>query len=143
MKRKMKRIIKTIVSVSLVAAMAVASFGVTNNNEAKAFSVEVDSVNGGNTFLEDGMKNATYKVGDITYNNYTLYNGVSSSSDSELQNAYNAIDGDVKTRWESQHGKDNVYLQVDLGNTYAVKMIGIYWEDASARKYTLSGSTDG
>ena len=58
--------------------------------------------------------------------------------------AKNAIDSDEKTRWESQHGKeDPEWLQVDLGDTYEISGFKIIWETASAKEYKIQVSNDG
>ena len=58
--------------------------------------------------------------------------------------AKNAIDSDDKTRWESQHGKeDPEWLQVDLGDTYEISGFKIIWETASAKEYKIQVSNDG
>ncbi len=139
----MKRVLNLIVSLCLVTTLVFTSFGMLKKQEVKAYTVNVNIVNGGDDALKNAMKNTTYKVNNVTYNNYSRYEGVSATSDSEVRSASGAIDGNLGSRWESEHGVDGVYLQVDLGNTYAVKMIGIYWEYASAKKYTLKGSADG
>jgi hypothetical protein len=65
--------------------------------------------------------------------------GASAVSDSELgdNTADKAIDGDPTTRWESQHGTDNVDLTIDLGKKVDVSRVHITWENAAAASYEL------
>lgn len=53
-----------------------------------------------------------------------------------------AVDDDLNTRWESEFS-DGQWFIVDLGGTYKVNGVNIYWEGAYASKYKLSVSTDG
>ena len=58
--------------------------------------------------------------------------------------AKNAIDSNLETRWESQHGLDDPeWLQVDLGAVYTVNGYKILWEAASAKEYKIQVSLDG
>jgi endoglucanase Acf2 len=56
-----------------------------------------------------------------------------------------AIDGDDTTRWESEHGVDDVDFTVDLGRESDISSVGILWEAAAASKYVLqvADSADG
>lgn len=62
---------------------------------------------------------------------------------STLQNAAFAIDGDTSTRWESEHGVDEVSLMIDLGVEQSVNHVFIDWEVANAANYRLLTSLDG
>jgi hypothetical protein len=53
-----------------------------------------------------------------------------------------ATDGDSSTRWSSLY-QDNEWLQVDLGQSYDVQTIKLYWEDAYAEAYSVDVSFDG
>lgn len=64
------------------------------------------------------------------------------AASSALQSAAFAIDGDVGTRWESQHGIDPSTLTLDLDGTYALSEVVVHWEAANARSYTVQGSND-
>ena len=58
--------------------------------------------------------------------------------------ANNAIDSDVKTRWESQHGKDDPeWIMIELGDSYKVDGFRIVWENAAAKEYKIQISTNG
>ncbi len=54
-----------------------------------------------------------------------------------------AIDGDGATRWESVHGDDDQYLEVDLGGVATVSEVVIDWEAAMASDYDVEASLDG
>ena len=51
--------------------------------------------------------------------------------------AARAVDGDPTTRWESEHGVDEVDLTVDLGRATDVASVGVRWEAAAARRWQL------
>jgi hypothetical protein len=57
--------------------------------------------------------------------------------------AFNAVDGDRRTRWASHGAQPGAYLQIDLGRPIPVGPIRIAWEHAHARDYTVLGSLDG
>jgi len=64
------------------------------------------------------------------------------TASSSIQVASLALDGDKTTRWESQHGVDPSTLVLDLGDTFELTEIIIYWEAANAKVYTVQGSND-
>lgn len=64
------------------------------------------------------------------------------SSNSEMQAAGEAVDGNNGTRWESFHGVDPVWLSVDLGMQFNVQQVIIRWETANAANYSVQGSND-
>lgn len=51
-------------------------------------------------------------------------------------------DGDITTRWGSQH-KDGQWIQFDLKDSYKLTSAEIYWETSSAAEYQLLVSKDG
>ena len=66
------------------------------------------------------------------------------SSESGSNIANNAIDSNLKTRWESQHGKDAPeWIMIDLIDTYIVDEFIITWENAAAKEYKIQVSIDG
>ncbi|VUD52792.1 hypothetical protein TDB9533_01704 [Thalassocella blandensis] len=64
------------------------------------------------------------------------------TSNSEMQSASLAVDGDAGTRWESEHGVDNVWLSVDLALTYELQQIVVTWEYANAASFQIQGSNN-
>jgi beta-glucanase (GH16 family) len=56
--------------------------------------------------------------------------------------ASNATDGNITTRWSSGFS-DPQWLQVDLGQSYALTHATLTWEAASASAYQIQTSTDG
>ncbi len=56
--------------------------------------------------------------------------------------ASNATDGDITSRWSSGFS-DPQWLQVDLGQTYAINHATLVWEAATASAYQIQTSTDG
>lgn len=53
-----------------------------------------------------------------------------------------AVDGDMNTRWSSRF-QDGEWLTVDLGDSYYLTNMRIYWQDAFATRYTILLSEDG
>lgn len=64
------------------------------------------------------------------------------SSDLGGNTASLAVDGRSDSRWESVHGSDDQWLQVDLGAEHDVRRVHVDWEGAAARTYQLSVSND-
>lgn len=54
-----------------------------------------------------------------------------------------AVDGDLDTRWESQHGVDPSWLSLDLGMARILDRVVLRWEAANAATYRIEGSLDG
>ncbi|MGL1957726.1 MAG: glycosyl hydrolase [Colwellia sp.] len=54
-----------------------------------------------------------------------------------------AIDSNSGSRWESEHGIDNVSLIYGLGREQTITTVQIDWEAANAASYELLASTDG
>lgn len=54
-----------------------------------------------------------------------------------------AVDGNINSRWESQHGIDPQTITLDLGEAYALDEVIIHWEAANAASYRIDGSLDG
>ncbi len=66
-----------------------------------------------------------------------------SSTEANLGNiASNAVDGNLATRWSSTYF-DPQWYQIDLGQKFNISQVTIYWEDASAKNYTIDISDDG
>ncbi|MGB5325387.1 MAG: family 16 glycosylhydrolase [Pseudomonadales bacterium] len=53
-----------------------------------------------------------------------------------------AADGQMGTRWESQHGIDPSWLMLDLGSAYELSEVILHWEAANAASYEIQGSND-
>ncbi|MES2935330.1 MAG: discoidin domain-containing protein [Pseudomonadota bacterium] len=65
------------------------------------------------------------------------------TASSALQAASNVVDNNASTRWESAHGVDPSWLQVDLGATAMLSSVIIDWEAANAADYQILGSSNG
>jgi beta-glucanase (GH16 family) len=65
-----------------------------------------------------------------------------SSTESANFPASNATDGDITTRWSSGFS-DPQWLQVDLGQSYAINHATLIWEAAAASAYQIQTSADG
>ncbi|WP_236250473.1 di-heme oxidoredictase family protein [Microbulbifer sp. ALW1] len=57
--------------------------------------------------------------------------------------ASNAVDGDNGTRWASAAQTDPSWISVDLGQSYDLDQVEIFWEAANAETYQIQGSNDG
>ena len=66
-----------------------------------------------------------------------------SSNESDARSAPCVCDGDMSTRWASQEGSDNEWIQLDLGESKPLQEIVLKWEDAYASQYKLELSADG
>ena len=53
------------------------------------------------------------------------------------------VDGNSSTRWASAGYVDNNYIEIDLKDVYSVSSIGVSWESAYAKSYTVEVSADG
>lgn len=79
----------------------------------------------------------------ISAQNLALNKTVNSSSDeSGVFTAPNAVDGDYNTRWSSDFS-DPQWIRVDLGATYDVSQVVLYWEGAYATQYEIQVSNNG
>lgn len=67
----------------------------------------------------------------------------SATASTELQPAVFAIDTSMTSRWESQQGIDDAWLQLDLGQVTPLGEMDIDWEAANAKEYEVLGSVDG
>ena len=56
--------------------------------------------------------------------------------------AYQAVDGNLLTRWESNHGVDPSWITLDLGSVHTLTQTVIHWEAANAGTYRMEGSND-
>ena len=66
----------------------------------------------------------------------------SASSTGATGSASAAVDGDLSTRWESQHSIDPSLLTLDLGAAYSLVQTVIVWETANAATYRIEGSNN-
>jgi hypothetical protein len=55
--------------------------------------------------------------------------------------AYDAVDGDMTTRWSSAYS-DAQWIYVDLGKRYDLCQVTIYWETASGKDFDIQVSDD-
>ena len=70
--------------------------------------------------------------------NRTVY----SSSDNGGSTSDKLVDGDYTTRWESDWGKENQWLYLDLGSLAEITGVKIKWENAYATEYDIEVSDD-
>jgi CxxC motif-containing protein (DUF1111 family) len=72
-----------------------------------------------------------------------LATNATATGSTNLQPASLAVDGDMNTRWESEHAISPSSLTLDLGQQYALSQVVIHWEAANAETYEIVGSNDG
>jgi hypothetical protein len=68
--------------------------------------------------------------------------GVAASSVTGANTPDKAIDGNTKTRWESQQGVDPQWIRIDLGGAVPITGVTLNWEPACAKDYTIQTSND-
>ncbi len=95
------------------------------------------------TLKADGVN-----ISDIAFEELTLVKSnvsmsATASSDNENHFASYAVDGDMKTRWESKHKSDGEWLLLELSEQTLIYQIKLYWEAASAREYKIYFSKTG
>jgi hypothetical protein len=52
------------------------------------------------------------------------------------------FDNNISTRWQDASNLDNAWFVVDLGSVKTINTIKVFWENANAKSYTISFSTD-
>ena len=82
------------------------------------------------------------QLGTETDTNMALYQAASDLTSLAPNTAPMAFDNSVNTRWESIHGVDPQWLEVDLGSVSAIHSIVLDWENAAGASYYLQSSTD-
>ena len=90
--------------------------------------------------VQNGIYVVTDPGGDITTS--TTLTVARSSVNGTTNVAANAFDNNTSTRWESTQGVDPQWISVDLGSSKSINGVGIQWENASARDYTIQVSPD-
>ena len=99
-------------------------------------------------YIDSTYASATIKIdGDAIQNseNLALNKTATASSENGGDKAANAVDGNAGSRWQANNenaSKDD-WIQVDLGDVYAVNTVKLNWETAYASKYKIQVSTDG
>lgn len=66
---------------------------------------------------------------------------VTSSLENGSFSASYAFDGSMSTRWSSAYS-DPQYIYVDLGATYSICNVNLYWENAYGKDFTIDASDD-
>ena len=79
----------------------------------------------------------------ISAQNLALNKSVSSSSDETgVLTASNAVDGNLTTRWASAFS-DPQWIRVDLGTATDISQVVLHWEDAYAIQFQIQVSNNG
>ena len=61
---------------------------------------------------------------------------------SDTKSTTSMFDNNMSTRWQDASNVDNASFVVDMGTAKVVNTIKIFWENANAKNYTISFSTD-
>ncbi len=69
-------------------------------------------------------------------------NRPATASSSDSSSPQDAVDGDTNTGWTSSNNGGAEWLQVDLGATYAINEVVLYWGNAYANAYQIQVSDD-
>lgn len=97
-----------------------------------------------NKITEDQVIKNKGKSTDDTKENVLSGKNITASTELGFNIASNAIDSNLNTRWESQHGKnDSEWIKIDLIDTYIVDKFKITWESAAGKEYKIQVSTNG
>lgn len=92
--------------------------------------------------LTDSDNYTVKYLNDLAFNK-TITADSEGTWDTTTYVASNAVDGNDSTRWASDSGNGNHWLQVDLGSTNTIDQVRINWEAAYAVDYKVQVSTDG
>ena len=114
-------------------------FLVSSDTSVKAIAVKEG-------FIDSAFASATISIeGDVIQSADDLSEGktVTASSESTVETAAKANDGDLKTRWQAKSDDTNEWLQVDLGSLRAINTVDVTWEAAYAARYDIKVSKDG
>lgn len=84
---------------------------------------------------------ATLTIGSIT-NQAQAQLAATASASTSIQAPSLAIDGNQASRWESSHGTSPSWLSLDLGSSFDLSEVIIYWEAANAADYIIEGSNN-
>ena len=90
-------------------------------------------------FVQNGL--AAYAQVNVKQPNLAL-NKPTYTSYYAGQAGTNAVDGNLKTRWESAQGNDDEWIMVNLKNNYQIYRVVLNWEAAAAKSYKLLVSDD-
>lgn len=94
----------------------------TNSGESKTDSVKI-----------------TIKRFSLSYNKFVR---VLTTENSQTTPGANAVDGDYTTKWSSIK-TDPQWIAIDMGKASTVRQAVIFWDEGSARDYTIDMSDDG
>ncbi|MBA2942566.1 discoidin domain-containing protein [Paenibacillus sp. CGMCC 1.16610] len=100
--------------------------------EARPYEVKVRSTG----YDDDTVVQAIIPAANLALNKQVT------TSETPLQSAQFAVDGNKSTRWESPFS-DSQWICVDLGQSYKIGRVLLNWENASAKAYTIEVSTNG
>ena len=94
------------------------------------------------TGMIQGLNIDKVMADDVSPYVLSLNRTVYSSSDNGGSTSDKLVDDDYTTRWESEWGKDNQWIYVDLGASAQITGVNIKWENAYATEYEIEVSDD-
>ena len=106
--------------------------------------ITAKSVGDGTVTATAGDQKISVPVKVLNVEDVDLAQGKSATVSSQKggNDAAAAVDGNPKTRWESD-ASDPQSITVDLDNAYTLRKIVLNWEGAAAKTYQIEVSTDG
>ncbi len=115
---------------------------VYSNNEGEVYDVSLTISNGADTATMTKKECIRIYPSSSTENLARWGTATSSSSERHVFLAQYAIDGELLTRWGSEHTESTSWLKVELDSVYEIGKVIIHWEPAYARKYEIQTSLD-
>ena len=97
-----------------------------------------------NPHLQAALGRAGFEAGSLRRLAFaSSHEAVWENADPSLVLPARAFDGDMSTRWSSQHGSDPQWLCIDYRDVRTVDKVTIAWEAAYATAYKVQTSLDG
>ena len=97
-----------------------------------------------NRITQDQVIKAKGEDSEVIRENILFGKKATASTELGGNTANKAIDSDINSRWESQHGKtDPEWVKIDLEDEYIVDGFKVSWEAAAAKEYKIQVSMNG
>jgi chitodextrinase len=129
---------------STIATVTGTSYTATGLTASTAYSFQVKARDAaGNLSAGSNTVSVTTSGGGGGGTNIALNKpATSSGNENSTLGPANAVDGNTGTRWSSAFS-DPQWIQIDLGQTYAINHATLTWEAAYGRAYQIQVSNDG
>ena len=97
-----------------------------------------------NRVTQDQVIKAKGEESEVIRGNILFGKKATASTEIGGNTASKAIDSDMNTRWESQHGRnDPEWVMIDLEDEYIVNGFKVVWEASAGKEYKIQVSTNG